>query len=203
MQLDRSQVDTRPDGVSSGRGGAPTGGLGGGRGRCTCLTVVAEEALRADTQVGAPVVLAAAAVLAGAGVTGIHLWRTPRGSARAAGGCLGGEERTAGREGRRAGGPSGWERPHPHPGAPLPSRPGSRPSGPPTPLLLESWHQSAGEGLAQGSPAPAPTCLAADSCEAWGALADKGPSETPAGASVSAGLHPACVCLCRDGHEAA
>lgn len=57
-----------------------------------------------------------------------------------------------------------------------------------------------GEGPAtQGThPNTAPTCLAVDSSEACRALADKGPGEVPAGASVSAGLRLALICLCRD-----
>lgn len=50
------------------------------QGACTstCLTVVAEEALWADAQVGPAAILTPASVLAGAGVAGVHLWRTPR-----------------------------------------------------------------------------------------------------------------------------
>lgn len=69
----------------------------------TCLTVVAEEALWADAQVGPATVLTAASVLAGAGVAGIHLWRTPRESARAARGCLGEGGEDSGRKGRDGG----------------------------------------------------------------------------------------------------
>ena len=47
-------------------------------------------------------------------------------------------------------------------------------------------------------PKHSPTCLAVDSSEARRALAHKGPREVPAGASVSAGLRLALVCLCRD-----
>lgn len=49
-----------------------------------------------------------------------------------------------------------------------------------------------------GRPSTAPTRLTVDASEARGAVADKGPREVPAGASVSAGLCTARVCLCRD-----
>lgn len=66
----------------------------------TCLAVVAEEALRADAQVGPAAVLAPASVPAGAGVAGVHLWRTPREWARAARGCLGEGGEDSGKKGR-------------------------------------------------------------------------------------------------------
>lgn len=68
----------------------------------TCLTVVAEEALWTHAQVGPTTVLTPASVLAGAGGTGIHLWRTPKGLARAAGRDSGG-----GRRGQREDGIGG------------------------------------------------------------------------------------------------
>lgn len=59
---------------------------------------------------------------------------------------------------------------------------------------------SVGEGLGtQGiHPSIAPTCLAVDSSEACGALAHKGSWEVPTGASISAGLRLALICLCKD-----
>lgn len=60
----------------AGASGRVRAEVGGARGlRPTCLAVVAEEALWADAQVGPSAVLAPASVLAGAGVTGVHLWR--------------------------------------------------------------------------------------------------------------------------------
>lgn len=66
----------------------------------TCLTVVAEEALWAHAQVGPAAVLAPASMLAGAGVAGVHLWRTSRQWARAAGGSLGEGGEDSGKKGR-------------------------------------------------------------------------------------------------------
>lgn len=73
-----------------------------GLGAPTCLTVVAKEALRADTQVGPPAGLTPAAVLAGAAATGVQLWRTPRGWARARGGLGKGGE-GSGKKGKETG----------------------------------------------------------------------------------------------------
>lgn len=84
-------------GVSWGRSGEGTGTCPHLR---TCLAVVPEEALWADAQVGPASVLTPASVLAGAGVTGIHLWRIPRESARAARGCLGEGGEDSGKKGR-------------------------------------------------------------------------------------------------------
>lgn len=80
----------------------------GPQGHPTCLTVVAKEALWTHAQVGPTTVLTPASVLAGAGGTGIHLWRTPKGLARAAGRDSGGgrrgqrEEGIGGRQGAMA-----------------------------------------------------------------------------------------------------
>lgn len=87
----------------AGHGAGGWGCRGRGVASPTCLAVIAEEALWADTQVGPATVLAAASVLAGAGVAGIHLWRTPRESARAARGCLGEGGEDSGRKGRDGG----------------------------------------------------------------------------------------------------
>lgn len=131
-----------PGRVSTGGGGRQRKGPRRREGRLgpTCLAVVAEEALWADTQVGPATVLAPASVLAGPGVAGVHLWRTPRESARAAGGCLGeggedsgkkgrGGRREAGR-GRRAAGRA--PRAEGAGDGPLPLA-GTRPSPPPPP----------------------------------------------------------------------
>lgn len=85
---------------------APTGAREAGV--THCLTVVAKEALWTHAQVGPTTVLTPASVLAGAGGTGIHLWRTPKGLARAAGRDSGGgrrgqrEEGIGGRQGAMA-----------------------------------------------------------------------------------------------------
>ena len=199
----------------AGRGAGGRGCRGRGVASPTCLTVVAEEALWADAQVGPATVLTAASVLAGAGVAGIHLWRTPRESARAARGCLGEGGEDSGRTGRDGGARSLGAEAGRGLALPLSSRLGSRPpqacprAPSPRPALSSPASVLVGNRCSQvsrvsrvwvraqhaGSPRAAPTCLAVDSSETGGALADRGPREVPAGASVSAGLCLAFVCL--------
>lgn len=241
---DMSQRETIP-GVGVGGGGAqtpswkawPSRDSRGDGGACkepeeecpdhahTCLTVVAEETLWADAQVGPATVLALSSVLAGAGVAGIHLWRTPKEWARAAKGCLGEGGEDSGKKGKGGVDKLGVEVSLILGGCPalpsplescLPGNLSNRARMAAPSALLSEWPRvwafrkqfclgvwgisSVGEGLGtQGiHPSIAPTCLAVDSSEACGALAHKGSWEVPTGASVSAGLRLALICLCKD-----
>lgn len=106
----------------------------------TCLAVVAKEALWTHAQVGPTTVLTPASVLAGAGGTGVHLWRTPKGLARAAGRDSGGGRRVQREEGI-GGGKEQW--PGEGYGAPV-GRRGSQGSLPPPSSFLPPGHHSLG-----------------------------------------------------------
>lgn len=123
---------------------APTGAREAGV--THCLTVVAKEALWTHAQVGPTTVLTPASVLAGAGGTGIHLWRTPKGLARAAGRDSGG-----GRRGQREEGIGGGKEQWPGEGCGTPvGRRGSQGPPPPHPVsFLPQGHHSLG-GLSLG-----------------------------------------------------
>lgn len=167
----------RPGGARpvAGHGAGWTGVRGAGS--PTCLAVVAEEALWADAQVGPTTVLTAASVLAGAGVAGVHLWRTPRESARAARGCLGEGGEDSGRKGKDSGarslGAGGGQGPGPPlilPAGVPPPRQSLSPGTVPAPCseqpsVCACWKQvfpgvqgilSVGEGPARGDPESSP-----------------------------------------------
>lgn len=202
--------ETGPSGGGeTGEAGHSAGaGCGEHRAAPTCLAAVAEDALRADAQVGPAGLLAPAAVPAGAGGAGVHLCGTSREWARAAGGSLGegGEDsgqKGRGGEGRGPWGARGSGKP-PHLWGPSRQRPCR--AGPwglgctLSPSSLRCRERVCPGRLgrhSEGTPSTAPTCLTVGSSEACGALADEGPWEVPAGASVSAGLCLALVCLCR------
>jgi hypothetical protein len=61
------------------------------------------------------------------------------------------------------------------------------------PYLLLTFQQP--RLCVRGPTCGSPTCLTVDSSEAHGALADEGPREVSAGASISAGQHAALICL--------
>lgn len=104
----RDETGPSGGGETGETGHSAGAGCGEHRAAPTCLAAVAEDALRADAQVGPAGLLAPAAVPAGAGGAGVHLCGTSREWARAAGGSLGEGGEDSGQKGRGGEGRGPW-----------------------------------------------------------------------------------------------